>query len=170
MSVKNLREKLNKIVSKEQSKWLDEAQWRLDNETSLELSQDVAMKILDRLEELGKSQKQLAKEMKVSAQYISKIVKGQQNITSETIEKFGRALGIKLVSANNTPSQNTGWRAAHETQSISIAGVGSYIMIDNYSYRLTATSKQNTQAKLIEGNSGTIIENCDSDCELVSAA
>ena len=39
----------------------------------------------------------LAEEMGVTPQYISKVVKGKENLTLETIAKIEEVLGIKLV-------------------------------------------------------------------------
>jgi transcriptional regulator with XRE-family HTH domain len=49
------------------------------------------------LKQKGWSQKQLAENMKVSAQQINKIVKGKENLTLETISKLENALGIVLI-------------------------------------------------------------------------
>lgn len=43
------------------------------------------------------SQKQLAERMDVSPQQISKIVKGQENLTLETISNLEIALGIQII-------------------------------------------------------------------------
>ena len=43
------------------------------------------------------TQKDLAEIMNVSPQFINKIVRGQENLSLETIGKLSRALGIKLI-------------------------------------------------------------------------
>ncbi len=57
----------------------------------------VALRVLDILDERGLSQQDLAVKMKVTRQYVSKVLKGQENITFETIDKLEQALGIELV-------------------------------------------------------------------------
>ena len=47
-------------------------------------SQNIAIKVLRKLDELAWSQKELAREMGVSPQQISKIVSGKENLTIET--------------------------------------------------------------------------------------
>jgi len=89
--------KLDKIVSKEPSKWLEHAQYREDNAKWLRRSQYVALAILTALDEQGLSQKALADRMGVSAQQINKWCKGGENFTFETIAKLEDALNIELM-------------------------------------------------------------------------
>lgn len=97
MAVENLKEKLAAIVSKEPSKWMQEAQWRSDNKTWLKKSQAIAIKVLKTLKEKGLSQKELAASLFVSPQQINKICKGTENLTLDTIAKLENALGIQLI-------------------------------------------------------------------------
>ena len=90
--------KLDKIVSKEPSKWLEHAQYREDNAKWLRRSQYVALAILTALDEQGLSQKALADRMGVSAQQINKWCKGGENFTFETIAKLEEALNIELMN------------------------------------------------------------------------
>ncbi|MBN8652682.1 MAG: helix-turn-helix transcriptional regulator [Cytophagales bacterium] len=90
-------EKLNKIISTQKSTWQQEATWRNENEEWLSQSFDIAMLVLDTLREKKMTQKELAEKMKVSPQFINKIVKGQENLSLETISKLRSALGIKLI-------------------------------------------------------------------------
>ena len=94
MAVENLKEKLAAIVSKEPSKWMQEAQWRSDNKTWLKKSQAIAIKVLKTLKEKGLSQKELAASLFVSPQQINKICKGTENLT---LAKLENALGIQLI-------------------------------------------------------------------------
>lgn len=55
------------------------------------------MPMLDRMDELGISQKQLAERMKCSPQYISKVLKGWENLSLETLFKIESALDISIV-------------------------------------------------------------------------
>ena len=52
------------------------------------------------MDEQGILQKELALRMDVSPQYVSKIVKGKENLSLETIWKIEEALGITLISVN----------------------------------------------------------------------
>lgn len=57
----------------------------------------VALRVLDILDERGLSQQELAGKMKVTRQYVNKVLKGRENMTFETIDKLEQALGIELV-------------------------------------------------------------------------
>jgi len=101
MALNDIEGKLKQIVPKESSKWIEDAEWRSENEVWLKKSQTIAFKILERIDELNFTQKILADIMKVSPQHISKIVKGKENLTLETISKLEKALDIKLINIEN---------------------------------------------------------------------
>ena len=86
-----------KLVSDEKSGWLEKALWREENEAWLEKSALIAIKILRGIKDQGTNQKELAEKMGVSAQYVNKIVKGNENLSLETISKLEAALGIQLI-------------------------------------------------------------------------
>ena len=90
-------EKLNKIISAQKSTWQQEAAWRDENEEWLSQSFDIAVLVLDTLKARKMTQKMLAEKMKVSPQFINKVVKGQENLSLDTISKLSKALAIKLV-------------------------------------------------------------------------
>ncbi len=117
MAVYNIEEKLKQIVPNEPSKWIEDAEWRSENEVWLMKSQTIAFKILERIDELNFTQKILADIMKVSPQHISKIVKGKENLTLETISKLEKALDIKLISIENS---NTSQIIIQQSLNISI--------------------------------------------------
>lgn len=96
MKTKNL-ENFQKLVSDEQSSWLDKFLYYKANKSWLDKSAMVAINVLEALKAKGWSQKDLAQKMKVSAQQVNKILKGQQNLTFETISKLETALQISLV-------------------------------------------------------------------------
>jgi transcriptional regulator with XRE-family HTH domain len=97
METNNLKEKMAQLVSKEPSKWVEEAKWRSENRAWLKRSQAVAIKVLFRLDELKMSQKALAESLNVTPQYINKVVKGKENLTLEAIAKLESALSIELM-------------------------------------------------------------------------
>ena len=99
------KEKILAIVSKKDTKTLEKNRWRIDNRHWLRESQEIAMKILDRLDELNWSQKNLAKKMDVSPQQINKIVKGDENLTLDTIARLQKILNIPIL-ANYTEQTN----------------------------------------------------------------
>ncbi len=95
--MKNAVNKLQDYASATPSRWRDDAQWRMENKTWLRYSQGIAMKMLDRMEELGMTQKALAERMGCSQQYVSKVLKGRENLSLETLVKIEDALDLQLV-------------------------------------------------------------------------
>lgn len=90
-------EKLEKYASPTPSKWREELEFRQKNNTWLRYSQRIAMLMLDKMEELGINQKQLANMMDCSQQYISKVLKGRENLSLETLSKIEATLGISII-------------------------------------------------------------------------
>lgn len=89
--------KLSKIINGKTSTWQAEAKWRRENEYWLSNSFSIAALVLDTLARKAMTQKDLAEKMRVKPQFINKIVKGQENLSLETIGKLEMALGTKLM-------------------------------------------------------------------------
>ncbi|HZE83854.1 MAG TPA: helix-turn-helix transcriptional regulator [Puia sp.] len=99
MEMSEIQKKLYELSEGQVSNWSKEADYRLKNHKWLRYSHQVASRILAAMEDKkGMTQKKLAKLMAVSPQQISKILKGHENLTLETISKFSEALGIELIS------------------------------------------------------------------------
>jgi len=100
MKTDNLKN-FKKLVSNEKSGWLEKTKWNLENEAWLEKSAKIAARILREIRAQkpvnGMTQKMMAKKMNVTPQYINKIVKGQENLTLETISRIEQVLGITLM-------------------------------------------------------------------------
>lgn len=77
--------------------WKDRKDYKRENRGQLRKAMSVALRILDVLDEQGLSQQDLAHKMKVTRQHVNKVLKGQENMTFETIDKLERALGIELI-------------------------------------------------------------------------
>ena len=67
------------------------------NKEWLRYSQNIAMRMLDKMEAEGITQKQLAERMNCSQPYVSKILKGCENLSLETVAKIELALGITVM-------------------------------------------------------------------------
>lgn len=89
--------KLGEHKSIAPSKWREEAEYRVANKSWLRYSQHVAMRMLDKMEDLHMTQKALAEKMGCSQQYVSKILKGRENLSIETLCKIEDALQITLL-------------------------------------------------------------------------
>jgi ribosome-binding protein aMBF1 (putative translation factor) len=100
-----MKEKIDNLLSKEPSRWIEKALRDEANEAWLERSFNIALRILGALQATGMSQKELATKTGVSPQQVSKLLKGNENLTLETIAKLEAALGIVLLTlpfANDT--------------------------------------------------------------------
>lgn len=70
-----------------------------------EYSQAIASAMSKRMSELGLTQQMLAGKMNCTQQYISKVLKGQKNISLETICKIENALGLEIIKRLNENEQ-----------------------------------------------------------------
>lgn len=89
-------ERLRQYQSPTPSRWREEAEWRRANRSWLRRSQAVAMKMLDKMEEMKWTQQKVAKMLGCSQQRVSKIVKGSENLTLEMLSKIEDTMGIKV--------------------------------------------------------------------------
>lgn len=93
------KEKFHQFVSEEDTKTLTEVKNRIKNRAMLRESQQIAIKVLMKLDDLGWSQKDLAKSMEVTPQQITKIVSGKENLTIETQIKLQNILDIPILAS-----------------------------------------------------------------------
>lgn len=77
--------------------WLKVAGELEENEAWLNKSAKIAFAVLSLLREKQMTKQELAERMGVKAQYVSRIVKGTENLTMETISKLEVALGASLM-------------------------------------------------------------------------
>jgi transcriptional regulator with XRE-family HTH domain len=84
--------------SKASVDWKDRAEYQKKNRPWLKKSVDIALRILDALDNRRMTQVELANRLNVSRQHISKIVKGQENLTLETIARIEEVLGVVLIA------------------------------------------------------------------------
>jgi transcriptional regulator with XRE-family HTH domain len=92
--------KIESIISKTiVSKWKEEAEFQIRNEKWLQYSSNIARRIYALLEDNDDmNQRKLAAKLGMSPQYISKILKGDTNLSLETIAILSEALGAELIA------------------------------------------------------------------------
>ncbi len=95
--MKELQDKLSAHKSTIPTLWREKAVERQANKEWLRYSQRIAMMMLDKMEELGITQKAVADRMGCSQQYISRVLKGSENLSIETIFKIESALGLQIL-------------------------------------------------------------------------
>ena len=84
---------------KTQSNYLQNAKFRIENKKWLSYSSNIALRVLAALEESEEmTQKSLAEKVGVSPQYINKVLKGQENLSLQTIAKLSEALNMELIT------------------------------------------------------------------------
>ena len=71
------------------SRWKEKAEWRRANKNWLAYSRKI---------DQGISQRELAERMGCSPQYISRILKGEENLSLETICKLEQALNVSIMN------------------------------------------------------------------------
>ena len=93
----DIRKNLEAHASVTPSHWREKAEARRANKPWLRFSQQVAIAMLDRMEQLGLTQKKLAELMGCSQQYISTVLKGRENLSIATIFKIEDALQLHIL-------------------------------------------------------------------------
>ena len=88
---------LRKHQSTTPSRWRERAEWRQENKSWLRHSQHIAMMMLDKMEALGLTQREVAERMGCSQQYVSRILKGHENLSIETMCKIEEALDLVIL-------------------------------------------------------------------------
>jgi len=84
---------------KTQSNYLQNAKFRIENKKWLSYSSNITLRVLAAIEENEQmTQKALAEIIGVSPQYINKVLKGQENLSLQTIAKLSDALNIELIT------------------------------------------------------------------------
>ncbi len=90
---------LNNHQSVTPSKWRNAAEWRRKNENWLKYSRVITMKTMQAMDKQSVTQSILAKRMGCSQQYASNLLKGNSNMTLETIARIETALNIDLIGS-----------------------------------------------------------------------
>lgn len=132
-------ERLTALSKGAKSRWLENAEKRKESEKWSERSTKIALNVLDILRQKNMSKQELADRMQVSAQYISKLVKGKENLTLETIAKLESALGVKMIDIKDFSSrvQVKHWSNVAHTKTIQRSMEQCYrykIVPNSYSY------------------------------------
>ena len=89
---------LNTNASPTPSKWREEAEFRRANVSWLRYSQQIAVLVIENMRRQKLTQATLAERMNCTQQYVSKILKGSENLSLEIISKLENALGISLIN------------------------------------------------------------------------
>ncbi len=83
--------------SDQPSTFTEDAKWRQENEAWLRWSRNVALTIVDYMQENGLSRSDIANKLGVSPQYVSRILSGNTNFSFKSIADIERKLGISCM-------------------------------------------------------------------------
>lgn len=101
-------QKIKENSSSTPSKWNELAGWIIKNSNWLKYAQKIATAVLCAIEKNPDiNQRVLAEKLNVSPQYVSKMLKGQENMTLKTIAGLEDVLGIKIISISNFSMEST---------------------------------------------------------------
>jgi len=92
------RKKLRQYTSPTPSRWRKEAEYRSENKSWLRYSQYIALLMQNKMDKMNLTQKELASQMSVSQQYVSRILKGRENFSLETLTKIEDILHINILA------------------------------------------------------------------------
>jgi transcriptional regulator with XRE-family HTH domain len=145
--ISSAEEVLNAIAIPDTT-WQAKAEQRQANKGWLKRSAKIAFRVLEKLREnrlSGQSpstQKELAEQFGVPPQQINKIVKGQENLTLETISRLEEALQIQLINVCKSYCQIVIKPFNTESTSISANSEGQYSLLRK--------SKEKSEVSLLE--------------------
>ena len=91
-------EYLESHQSETPSQWREEAEWRRDNKDWLRYSKRIAVILLSYMKREHLTQSAMAERLDCTQQYVSKILKGTENLSLETLVKLEHATGERLVA------------------------------------------------------------------------
>lgn len=83
--------------NKRNSAWKQDAEFRIKNRW-LRYSSMIAIRVKSALDEKNMTQADLAVSIGVTPQHIHKVIKGQENLTLESIYKLSQGLGVELIT------------------------------------------------------------------------
>jgi antitoxin component HigA of HigAB toxin-antitoxin module len=92
-----MNNKLEQHQSSTPSHWREAAEFRQANKAWLRHSQHIAMMMLNKMEEQHVTQQALSERMGCTQQFVAKILRGQENLSIETISKIEDALFLQIL-------------------------------------------------------------------------
>lgn len=124
----DIKNKLDKLASPQNDEWRVNVRNRKENNKAFEWSTKIILEVLDVLEAQGLNQTDLGERMGVTRQQVSKLLRGKQTLSLETIAKLEEALDINLIEigghVNHLSSEMQSWQdliiSKHEAYHIAL--------------------------------------------------
>lgn len=82
----------------EPSRFVANATARLENESWIRWSRQVAISLIDYMETNGINRTELAERLGVSPQYVSRLLSGRENLSLKSLSNINDRLGIDVLS------------------------------------------------------------------------
>ena len=89
------------------AKWLQIAKWNEEHADALEDYMIIAMRISATLKAKKMTQKDLAAQLGVSPQALTRIMKGRQNLSLNKVRQIEKVLGISMMTIHKTADNPT---------------------------------------------------------------
>ncbi len=109
---------LNENASPTSENWIEFAAALEANKLWLDKSAEIAAAALSALRKSGMSKKELAERMGVKPQFLSRVLKGSENLTLETIAKLEMALDTQLIKTACEHDCDIEWRIVYESKCV----------------------------------------------------
>jgi len=87
-----------KLTLLKTSSWLEQAQWRIDNEYWIEKSQKFALRVLVIMDKKKLRKEDVAKQSGISLRKFNKILKGSTNLTLREMCGIQKALDTEILN------------------------------------------------------------------------
>lgn len=98
-TIQRVKKKLN-LEAIPESTWVEKAKWRRKNQHWLYLSSKVAVKVLRWLRKNQITKEQLAANLGYTEDYLTLILKGNEDLKLSTITELEKATGLQLITIN----------------------------------------------------------------------
>jgi len=89
------------------AKWLQIAKWNEEHADALEDYMVIALRISSALKAKKMTQKELATQLGVTPQALTRIIKGRQNLTLNKVRQIEKALGISIMTIKKEVATQT---------------------------------------------------------------
>ncbi len=89
------------------AKWIQIAKWNEEHAEALEDYMIIAMRISATLKQKRMTQKDLAAQLGVSPQALTRIMKGRQNLTLNKVRQIEKVLGISIMAIKKIEENQT---------------------------------------------------------------
>lgn len=91
------KEKFLSLVSNVKTNTVERNQERIRNREMSRVSSSIALKVLNRMDDLGWDNNRLSQELDIPLGFVNKIISGKYNLSLNTLMNIQRTLNIKII-------------------------------------------------------------------------